>query len=159
MRNLQELVKKAFYYQKIFWPFNVWINCSSDLKFFANSRSSALNFKSFSQTLEQIVHNLPLLRHCGKICLFITKLAEAIYFFDLNSRNFNAVHKNLTGKGGKQWLSGVCQLFLSEFCRSDIKTLQEFCWKDCLKKFQWRSIFQIRWLQLLKFLGELSLHQ
>jgi len=36
MRNLQEQVKKAFCYQKLFWPFTVWINCSSDLKNFAN---------------------------------------------------------------------------------------------------------------------------
>ena len=34
MRNLQEQVKKAFCYQKLFWPFTVWINCSSDLKTF-----------------------------------------------------------------------------------------------------------------------------
>ena len=53
MRNLQEQVKKAFCYQKLFWPFTVWINCSSDLKNFANSRPSASNFKSFSQSLEQ----------------------------------------------------------------------------------------------------------
>ena len=32
----------------MFWPFTVWINCSSDLKSFANSRPSASNFKSFS---------------------------------------------------------------------------------------------------------------
>ena len=32
MRNLQEQVKKAFCYQKLFWPFTAWINCSSDLK-------------------------------------------------------------------------------------------------------------------------------
>ena len=53
MRNLQEQVKKAFCYQKLFWPFTVWINCSSDLKKFANSRPSASNFKSFSRWLEQ----------------------------------------------------------------------------------------------------------
>ena len=40
--------------QKLFWPFTVWINCSSDLKHFAKSRPSALNFKSFSQSLEKI---------------------------------------------------------------------------------------------------------
>ena len=28
MRNLQEQVKNAFCYQKLFWPFTVWINCS-----------------------------------------------------------------------------------------------------------------------------------
>ena len=52
MRNIQEQVNKASY-QKLFWPFTVWINCSSDLKFFANSCPSASNFKSFSQSLEQ----------------------------------------------------------------------------------------------------------
>ena len=28
-RNLQEQVKKTFCYQKLFWPFPVWINCST----------------------------------------------------------------------------------------------------------------------------------
>ena len=51
-RNLQEQVKKAFYYQNLFWPFTVWINCSSDLKIFSNSRPSALKFKSFSSSPE-----------------------------------------------------------------------------------------------------------
>ena len=53
LRNIQEQVKKAFCYQKLFWPFTVWINCSSDLKNFANSQPSAWNFKSFSRSLEQ----------------------------------------------------------------------------------------------------------
>ena len=53
VRNLQEQVNKAFCYQKLFWPFTVWINCSSDLKNFANSRPSTSNFKSFSRSLEQ----------------------------------------------------------------------------------------------------------
>jgi len=53
MRNFQEQVKKALYYQKLFWPFTVWINCSSNLKNFANSWPSALKFKSFSRSLEQ----------------------------------------------------------------------------------------------------------
>ena len=37
----------------MFWPFTVWINCSSDLKNIANSRPSASNFKSFARSLEQ----------------------------------------------------------------------------------------------------------
>ena len=41
MRNLQEQVEKAFCFQNLFWPFTVWIDCSSDLKTFANSRPSA----------------------------------------------------------------------------------------------------------------------
>ena len=52
MRNLQEQVKKVFCYQKLFWPFTVWINCSSDLNNFANSRPSAWNFKCFNRSLE-----------------------------------------------------------------------------------------------------------
>ena len=58
MRNIQEQVKKAFCYQKLFWPFTVWINWSSDLKNFANSWPSASNFKSFSRSLEQKVRTI-----------------------------------------------------------------------------------------------------
>ena len=53
LRNLQKQVKKAFCHQKLFWPFTVWINCSSDFKNFENSRPSASNFKSFSLSQEQ----------------------------------------------------------------------------------------------------------
>ena len=53
MRNFQVQVKKAFCYQKLFWPFIVWTNCWSDLKKFANSRPSASNFKCFSRYLKQ----------------------------------------------------------------------------------------------------------
>ena len=42
LRNLKEQVKKAFCYQKLFWPFTLWINCSSDLKNCENSRSQSL---------------------------------------------------------------------------------------------------------------------
>ena len=48
LRNLQE-----FCYQKLFWPFTIWINCSSHLKHFANSRPSASSLKSFSWSIEQ----------------------------------------------------------------------------------------------------------
>ena len=48
MRNLQEQVEKPFRYQKLFWTFIVWINCSSD---FANYWPSALNFIYFSWSL------------------------------------------------------------------------------------------------------------
>ena len=53
LRNLQEQVKNAFCYQKLFLPFTVWIDCSSDLKNFVNSQPSASNFKSFSRSQEQ----------------------------------------------------------------------------------------------------------
>ena len=50
---LQEQIKKAFCYQKLFWSFTVWRNCSSDLQNVANSQPSTSNFKSFSRSLEQ----------------------------------------------------------------------------------------------------------
>ena len=45
----------AFCYQKLFWPFTVRINCSSDLNFFFQilSLHQSSNFKSFSWSLEQ----------------------------------------------------------------------------------------------------------
>ena len=55
MRNLQEQVKKEFYYQKLFWPFTVRTNWSSDLKIFVNSLPSASNFKSSSRSHEQFL--------------------------------------------------------------------------------------------------------
>ena len=58
IRNLQEQVKKAFCYQKLFRPFTVWINCSSNLKSFANYRPSASNSKSFSQSLGQFIQTV-----------------------------------------------------------------------------------------------------
>ena len=44
MKNLQVQVKKAFCYKKLFWPFTVWTNCSSDLKHFANFSQSREHF-------------------------------------------------------------------------------------------------------------------
>ena len=52
MRNCQEQVEKAFSYQNLFWTFTVLINCSGDLKTFGNFQPSAVNFKSFSWSLE-----------------------------------------------------------------------------------------------------------
>ena len=80
MRNLQEQVKKAFCFQKLFWPFTVWINCSSDLKSFANSWPS--NFKSFSWSLEQFFLTVCQNNFGNKIPLHIVMvlLSEALWF-------------------------------------------------------------------------------
>ena len=75
MRNLQEQVKKAFCYQKLYWPFTVWINCSSDLKNFANSQPSASNFKSFSRSLEHFFLTVGQNNFGNKIPLFFGNLA------------------------------------------------------------------------------------
>ena len=45
MRNLQEQVKKAFCYHKLFWPFTFWINWYSDRENFWNSRLKADNLQ------------------------------------------------------------------------------------------------------------------
>ena len=47
MRNLQEQVNKAFCFQKLFWSFTVWMNCSNDHKNFENSQASSSNLESF----------------------------------------------------------------------------------------------------------------
>ena len=67
MRNLQEQVKKAFYYQKLFRTFTVRTNCSCDLKIFANSRPSASNFKTLSRSLEQFFLTIGQNNFCNKI--------------------------------------------------------------------------------------------
>ena len=80
LRNLQEQVKKAFCYQKLFWPFTVWINCSSDLKFFENSRLSALSFLSFSHLLEQFFLTVGLNNFHTVQCMTIWPKYMAIFF-------------------------------------------------------------------------------
>ena len=48
LRNLQ--LKK--YSDKLIWPFNVQINCSCHLKYFSNSRLSALSIQKYFRSLE-----------------------------------------------------------------------------------------------------------
>ena len=60
-------LQKTFCYQTLFWPFTFRINCSSYLKIFANSRPSASNFKSFSQSLEQYFDPVGQNKFCNKI--------------------------------------------------------------------------------------------
>ena len=69
--SLKFLRPAAFCYQKLFWPFTLWINCSSDLKNFANSRPSASNFKSFSRSLEQFFLTVGQNNFGNKIPLFM----------------------------------------------------------------------------------------
>ena len=87
MRNLQEQAKKAFCYQKLFWtftaqklfwPFTVQINCSSDLKKFANFQPSALNFKCFSRSLEQFFLTVGQNNFGNKIP-FLNSFTQVIY--------------------------------------------------------------------------------
>jgi hypothetical protein len=58
MRNLPEQVKKTLCYQKLFWPFTVWISCSSDreklLKFKAEGRECAKFLRSLEQFIQTV---------------------------------------------------------------------------------------------------------
>ena len=85
LRNLQEQVKKAFCYQELFWPFTVWINCSSDLKNFENSRPSASNFKSFSQSLEQFFLTVAQNNFGNKITLLKSQNIIILFFDRISS--------------------------------------------------------------------------
>ena len=93
----------------------VSINCSSDLKIFANCRPSALNFKSFSRSLEQFFltvgqnnfgNKIPLLfyncslqalwadalvKHCFLKMLLIFKELQFRLIFNLYGLDWNRV--------------------------------------------------------------------
>ena len=89
-RNIQEQVKKAFFYQKLFWPFTVQTNCSSDLKFFTNSRPSTLNFKIYSRSLEQLFltvgqNNFGNFRYRDLSLKFLKKRVDMGVWFLLNN--------------------------------------------------------------------------
>ena len=101
LRNLQEQVKKAFCYQKLFWSFTVWINCSSDLKVFANSWLSASDFKNFSRSLEQFFLTEGQNNFGNKIPCF--KLA--ILFSTSKNQNRAVMEAHRVRKGKNKWQS------------------------------------------------------
>ena len=51
----------------LFWPFTVWINCSCDLKMFANYWPSASNFKKRSRSLKHFFLTVSQNNFCIKI--------------------------------------------------------------------------------------------
>ena len=79
LRNLQEQIKNAFCYQKLFWPFTVQTNCSSDLKSLANSGPSASNFKKISWSLEQFFLKAGQNNFCNKIPNFLLENKIMLY--------------------------------------------------------------------------------
>ena len=87
MINLQEQVKKSFCYKKLFWPFTVCINCSRDLKIFANSQPSASNFKFFSRSLEQFFITVGQNNFGNKIP-FLTRKERCTHFSFMVPKNF-----------------------------------------------------------------------
>ena len=65
---------------KLFWP-TVWINFSSDLKIFANSRPSVSNFKSFSRSLEEFILTVGQ-NNFGKQMPFLPEMISTYYFLN-----------------------------------------------------------------------------
>ena len=97
LRNIQEQVKKAFCYHRLFWPFTVWINCSSDLNTFENSQPSVLNFQRFSRSLRHFFLTVGQNNFGNKVPFFskmfyfsLTPLLDSFY---QNIRIIGTIHK------------------------------------------------------------------
>ena len=108
MRNLQEQVKKAFCYQKLFWPFTVTINCSSDLKKFKNSQPSASNFKSFSRWLEQFFLTVGQNNFGNKIPNFLSWMIN----FDTLSGVFLSICMRIIGIKKRRYVTPIWEIIL-----------------------------------------------
>ena len=85
LRNLQEQVKQAFCYQKLFWPFTVWINCSSD-----HSRSLEQFFltvgqNNFGNKIPFVIKNLLIISTLQTVC-FPRWVPELIFEFRIYSK-------------------------------------------------------------------------
>ena len=136
MRNLQEQVKKAFCCQKLFWPFTVWINCSSDLKNFANSRPSASNFKSFSQSLKQFFLTVGQNNFGNKIQFFFSDFKLLIHQGNCHSKYGVA----------KSILPIMGEFFIDSFRME----LWDGCWNKDVDK-AWKHFF--RWKKMKGYLA------
>ena len=121
MRNLQEQVKKAFCYQKLFWPFTAWINCSSDLKNFANSRPSASNFKSICQSLEyfssqyvrtNLVKKYQLGKHLKRdLLMLINNYYQCVSFLPQNDKEMGGLFGLKISPWTCEFSNCVCHFF------------------------------------------------
>ena len=127
MRNLQEQVKKAFCYQKLFWPFTTWINCSSDLKNFA--LPSASNFKSFSRSEEQFFLTVGQNNFGNKIPFLYFQIVPKQGPIKPNyCLKLHPLYKEDSGitEISKQWSYYNCYLFYIQSFESQIEA-NEFC--------------------------------
>ena len=73
---------KSVLFQKLFWPFTVWINHFTDLKKISNSWPSTLNFKSFSQSQEQFLLPVGQNNYANKIPILIRLFLTTLFLFD-----------------------------------------------------------------------------
>ena len=81
----------------MFCPYTVWINCSSDLNFFANSWPSASNFRNFSRSLKQFFLKVGQNSFGSKILFFVSyfiaKDHVVDFFFSFCYLRFNIVKR------------------------------------------------------------------
>ena len=109
MRNLQEQVKKAFCYQKLFWLFTVWINCSSDRKILLKSEAEGREFAKVLRSLEQFFLTVGQNNFGNKIPFFLIIIiqwwlyAERIHFWNLQLEIWQS----------HEYLSAICLFDLS----------------------------------------------
>ena len=103
LRNIQQQVKKAFCYQKLFWPFSVWANCSNDHKIFANSWPSAMIFKSFSRLLRQFFLTVGQSSFGNKIPI-VSSLFFLFFAYLIDSKNIYVTMFRYSEKVTKIWL-------------------------------------------------------
>ena len=140
MRNLHEQVEKAFCYQKFFWPLTaVWLNCSIDLKIFANSwPSSASNFKSyFDHYVEQSLFTIGQNNFGNKIPLFPST------DFHTNDTSFSQTSNNILNSHIHS-LFKPCYITLGKYknlCKPNIECIRmsgifQQCYKQKFVKWQ-----------------------
>ena len=150
--------KEAFCYQKLFWPFTVWINCSTDLNIFANSRLPASNFKSFSRSLEQFFltvgqNNFGKKYHFQYLSLFPSKTRLKRISVYRAMRNVNLKFKSVTHERSSK--------FTTIFSLPAILTekVQTFLFQPCFRSHQKTTfivfvirklLWMYRWLSTLK---------
>ena len=117
LRNFEEQVKKAFCYQILFWPFTVWINCSSDLKNFASSGPSASNFKSFSRSLEHFFHTVGQNNFGNKIPFIFTSFSIFLFncYAQFSLLKYLRQGENTKLYGGFLWITSVYSGFELHF--------------------------------------------
>ena len=137
MRNLQEQVKKAFCNQKLFWPFTVWTNCSSDLKNFANSWPSVSNFKKISWSLEQFFLTVGQNNFGNKMPCFCWKNC----FFSLWQKQSFLLRKQKFASGFFCTWHNVSSQFLNFVtCNSCFQNQNSKTWVKLLYSKEWPEI-------------------
>ena len=102
----------------------VRINCSSDLKIFANSRPSALNFKSFFLSLEHFFLTVGQNNFGNKIPFLLKKtyvISSVLHFLLLSFDNW----PNFTVKWWDHWNCQIISCVYIKFSMIDVEKMSK----------------------------------